>query len=113
MTKITQDFQFWTGEDKSIVYTVTDSTGASVSLSSYTAHWLLQDEPDSGSLIKLKTGGSGVVCSGCTATVTLAASHTSGCNLNGLYYVELSACDSASNRSVLAVGQAQIHRSGY
>lgn len=113
MTKIRQDFEFYTGEDKNIIYTITDAAGASVNLSGYTVHWLLQDDPATGSLLRYKTGGSGVTVSGCTATVTLAGSNTAGCNLSGLYYVELSACDGSNNEAVLATGYATIHRRGY
>lgn len=113
MTKIRQDFELWTGEDKSLQYTITDETGASVNLAGYTIHWLLQDEYNSGSLIKLKTGGSGIAVSGCTATVTVSGSNTAGCALSGLYYTELSACDTSGLVSILAIGDATINRRGY
>jgi hypothetical protein len=113
VTKIRQDFEIWTGEDKVLQYTITNETGASVNLAGYTAHWLLQDEYNSGSLLRLKTGGSGVVVSGCTATVTVSGSDTAGCALSGLYYTELTACDTSRLMSVLAIGEATINRRGY
>lgn len=113
MTKTAQDFEFWTGEDKTVRYTVTDATtGASINLAGYSASWILQDEPDSGSLLKYVTG-DGLTVSGCTAAIDLSASDTSGCNLSGTYYTELSACDLQNNIAVLAVGTARIHRRGY
>jgi uncharacterized protein YceK len=75
--------------------------------------WVLQDEPDSGSLLRLRTGGSGLTMSGCSAIVTLAASLTAGCDLDGTYYTEVSASNSSSAVSVLAWGWATIHRRAY
>lgn len=112
MTKTIQDFEYWTGEDKTLRYTITDVAGASVDMTGASAFWLLQDEPDSGSLILLKTGGSGITVSGCTVDASLAASLTSGCALEGTYYTELSACDTSGNADVLAVGYASIYRRG-
>ena len=113
MTKVAQDFEFWTGEDKSLVYTVTGSDGASMNLTDYSASWLLQDEPESGSLLRYVSTDSEVTVSGCTVTVAIPASDTSGCSLSGTYYTELSACDTSNLISVLAVGTATIHRRGY
>jgi len=112
MTKAAQDFEFWTGEDKTLTYIVTDTNGASVAMSGMAGQWVLQDEENSGSLIRLTTT-SGIAMSGCTAVVTLAGSHTSGCDLDGTYYTEISACNSASLVSVLAWGWATIHRRAY
>ena len=113
MTKPAQDFEFWTGEDKTLTYTITDSTGASVHMAGMSGEWVLQDEENSGSLIRLQTGGSGVTMSGCTAIVALSGSMTAGCTLDGTYYTEVSASDSNNNVSVLAWGWATIHRRAY
>lgn len=113
MSKTQQDFEFWVGDDKSIQYAIEDSAGASVDVSGFTCRWVIQDEPDSGSLLVYWTGGSGVVVTGCTATVALAGSDTAGCAWEGTYYTELSACDGSGNDTVLAVGYADVHRRGY
>lgn len=112
MTKTAQNFDYWTGTEQNLIYTITDANAASVDMDGASAWWLLQDEPDSGSLILLKTGGSGVAVSGCTVTVAIPASLTAGCALEGTYYAELSACDTSGNADILAVGYANIHRRG-
>lgn len=113
MTTTQQDFEYWTGEDKSLVYTITDENSASVNMTGMSCRWVLQDEPDSGSILVYRTGGSKITVSGCTVTVAIAGSDTSGCGLSGTYYTELSASDTSSNVAVLAVGYANIHRRGY
>lgn len=113
MTKLDQNFDYWTGTDKTLAYGITDSTGASKDVAGMTVWWLLQDEPGSASLMRLKTGGSGITLSGSVVSVTLAASLTAGCaNLSGTFYTELSASDSASNADILAVGYATINKKG-
>lgn len=113
MTKIRQDFSFWTGEDKNLIYTITDGSGASINLTGYSASWLLFDDPSTGSILSYYTG-SGISISGCTFTVALTASDTSGCTLAGIdYYSELSACDGSDNVAVLATGTVSIRRRGY
>jgi len=113
MTKAAQDFEFWTGEDKVLTYTITDTAGASVAMAGMAGAWVLQDEENSGSLLRLATSGSGVVMSGCTVVVSLSGSLTTGCNLDGTYYTEVSASDTNSNVSILAWGWATIHRRAY
>lgn len=111
MTATGQNFSFWTGEDKDLVYVIDSGTvGASVLVISFTAEWRLADEPGSGSLICYKTGGSGITLSGCTITVALAAADTAGCTIDGTYWTELSASDSNNKTNVLATGWATIHR---
>jgi hypothetical protein len=112
MTKLDQNFEYWTGTDKTIQYGITDSTGASQSVTSFTCEWRLFDEPNSSSLLRLKTSGSGITTSTSVVDVVLAASLTAGCNLSGTYYHELSACDSSGNADILAVGYARIHKKG-
>lgn len=110
VTKQNQDFTFWTGEDKNLVYAITDGTSASVDVGAFTAEWRLSDEPGGASLLRYASGGSGIVLSGCTATVSLAASDTAGCNINGTYWAELSASDGEGYTDILATGWAIINR---
>ena len=110
MTKTQQDFTYYTGEDKDLRYTITDENDASLLTTSMTAEWYLRDEPDSASLLRYATSGSGVSLSGCTITVSVAASDTAGCTLSGTYYTELAASDSAGKAAALAWGYATIHR---
>ena len=113
MTKLDQNFEYWTGTDKILQYSITDaSSGASVNTTSMTVKWLLFDEPNSASLIRLMTGGSGIVASGSVISVTIAASLTAGCNLSGTFYTELSGSDASNNADVLAVGYATINKKG-
>lgn len=112
MTKLDQSFDLWTGTDKTLNYSITDASGASQNMAGMTVWWLLQDEPGSASIMRLKTSGSGITTSTSVVSVVLAASLTAGCNLSGTYYTELSASDSASNADVLAVGYVTINRKG-
>ena len=109
MTKEQQNFSFWTGEDKNLIYDITDETGASLNVTAMTGEWHLRDEPDSSSLIHYISGGSGVSLSGCSMTVVLAASDTAGCSMDGTYYSTLSACDSSGNAALLAWGWVKVH----
>jgi len=113
MTKIAQDFEYWTGDDKTLIYTITGSDSGSVNMTGATCEWVLQDERNSGSLLLLKTGGSGITVSGCTINVQLAASDTIGQTWKGTYFTQLAASDSGGNAAVLAVGTAQVHRRAY
>ena len=109
MTKTQQNIEFWTGEDKFFLYDILDNTGASVLVTSFTGEWHLRDEPDGASLLHYITGGSGVTLSGCTMTVTLAASDTAGCSMDGTYYATLSGSDGSGNAQLLAWGWAKVH----
>lgn len=98
----------WSGDHKNLTYTVTDSNGASVILTSACAAWVLANDPASGSLVRLTTdSGSGITISGCTFTVSLSPAHTSG--LAGTYYYEAQVRDTASNVSTVATGTAKIN----
>lgn len=105
MTKINQDFSMWSGDHKNVRFTTTDSNSASVDLAGASIIWTLSENARSGSLLQLDTDG-GVTISGCTYTVSLSPTHTSG--LAGTYYHESQARDSASDISTIAVGEAQI-----
>ena len=113
MTKTQQNFNYWIGGEKTIRFTVSDDDGASIDLTGASVWWLMQDEPDSGSLILLKTGGSGITISGCTADVLIAASLTEGCALSGTYPHQLTASGVGNTPDVLAVGVVTVHRKLY
>lgn len=112
MTKLDQNFEYWTGTDKTLDYSITNASSGSQSMVGMTVQFLLTDEPNSPSILRLRTSGSGVTVSSSVVSVVLAASLTAGCNLEGTYYTELSASDTASIADVLAVGYARIHRKG-
>ena len=112
MTKLDQNFDYWTGTDKTLLYSITDaSSGASTDTTNWSVAWLLQDEPGTASLLRIASG-SGIVASGSVISVALAGSLTAGCNLSGTYYTELSASTTASSTDVLAVGYATINKKG-
>jgi hypothetical protein len=109
MTTTGQNFEMWSGDHKNLIYTVTDASSASVSLTGASVLWVLSDQINGASLARLTTdSGSGVTVSGCTFTVSLSPVHTSG--LAGVYYTEAQVRDSASNVSTVAVGTAKINR---
>jgi hypothetical protein len=112
MTKLDQNFDLWTGTDRTLAYSITNASGASQNMSGFTAQFLLMDEPGSASLLRLRTSGSGVTISTSVVSVVLAASLTAGCNLSGTYYTELSASDSSGNADVMAVGYVTINKKG-
>jgi len=113
MTKTNQNARIFTGEDKNLVFTITDSTGASVDMAGASAWWIMQDETSSGSILLLKTGGSGVTVSGSTVTVAVPGSLTGGCSLSGTYFHQLSASDTSDQVSVLSEGVITFDRRLY
>lgn len=105
--KVEQNFRMHSANHKNVTFTVTDGDGASVDCTGACVTWWLSEEPESGSLIKRHTdSGCGISVSGCTFTVSLSPTHTSG--LSGTYYHESKMRDSASQESTVAVGWAQI-----
>jgi hypothetical protein len=105
MTKINQDFTVWSGDHKNVRFTTTDSNSASVDLAGASILWTLSENIRSGSILQLSTD-DGVTISGCTYTVSLSPTHTSG--LAGTYYHESQARDSASDISTVATGKMQV-----
>ena len=104
MTKTNQNFEMWQGDGKTLVFSVTASTGIGQDLTGNTASWIIQDEEDSACL----SGQVAGVVSGSLVNVILAASDTSG--LCGFYYHELSLTASGSPVTA-AIGTAKINRS--
>lgn len=106
-TKTGQDFTIWSGDNKNVTFTVTDSNSASVDLTGACVAWVLSNTPATASIVRLHSdSGCGITVSGCTFTVSLSPTHTSG--LAGTYYHEAQVRDSASDISTVAVGTATI-----
>lgn len=109
MTKVQQNFEMWSGDNKDVIYTVTNGTGASKDLTGTSVVWVLSEDPSSGSLVKRSTdSGSGITIAGCTFTVSLSPTDTS--SLAGLYYHESQVRDGTSDISTVAVGHVKINR---
>ena len=106
MTLKSQDFEMWSGEDKTLNFTVYDSSGCPAVLSG-SGEWILSTDLASGSVIR-KTTDDGITMSGCLFAVTLSGSDTE--NLGGLYYHEAEYINANSQRSVLAVGTGYIQK---
>ena len=108
VAKTKQNFTMWSGDHKELTFTTTDSDSASVDLTGTSVIWQLSETPTSGSLVKRSTdSGCGISISGCTYTVSLCPTHTSG--LVGIYYHESQVRDTGSNVSTVAVGWATIN----
>lgn len=111
MTKKAQNFEMWAGDSKSLVITVTGSSGAGHDLSGASVVWTLKENVDSASLIKRSTdSGCGISISTSTLTISLSPTHTE--NLSGVYYHEGEATDPTGDVSTLFVGTARIFNSG-
>ena len=86
---------------------MTNTAGASVNLTGASVVWVLATRSGGASLSRLTSdSGSGITVSGCTFTVSLSSTHTSG--LAGVYYHEAQVRDSGSNISTVAVGTVDI-----
>ncbi len=108
MTKVSQDFELWAGDNCDVTFTITDSTGASKDLTGGSAVWALSEAPASASLVrKTSDAASDVVISGCTFTVYLVPVETSA--LVGNYFHEAQVRDSASKVSTVTVGNVLIN----
>jgi hypothetical protein len=107
MTSVNQNFVMFSGDDKTLRFTVLDSSSASIDLTGASVTWMLATDDKSASLIKKSTdSGCGISISGCTFDVDLSPSDTDG--LTGVYYHEAQVRDSASDLSTVATGWANI-----
>jgi len=110
MTSVNQNFTIYGGNTNSVSIGVTlDAGTSSASLGSCSAVWIVENEVESGSLIRLTTD-SGISLSGSIATLAISPSLTSG--LSGKYYHELVVTDAASNVSTVTTGIVTIKKSG-
>lgn len=108
MTKQSQDFLMWSGDDKVITVTVYDSDDVVVDITGATIAWQLSQNVDSAALIT-KTAGDGVVLSDPTNgqfTITLDPADTA--SLSGRYYHEAQITDSSGDISTGLVGHTTI-----
>lgn len=97
-----QDFTIWSGDDKSLVITLTDGTDTTGG----SAVWTLANSPTGPSLVRLTTD-AGITMSGSVITVTLQPSHTAG--LAGIFYHECQFRNSASKVATTTVGTVVIN----
>jgi|10_taG_2_1085330.scaffolds.fasta_scaffold52496_2 hypothetical protein len=107
MTSINQDFTLYSGDDKTIVVTITNSSGQIVNLTGLTAaQFVAKKYSKSSSVDVTKTLGAGITNAAPTTgklTITLDAADTSGLT-PGEYYVEVRIKDSASRLGTVSVG---------
>lgn len=109
MTKVQQDFEMWSGDHKTVIFTITGSDSASANLSGACGVWVLANDAKSASFARLTSdSGCGMTLSGCTATLSLSPVHTAG--LAGFYYHELQIRDANTNISTVAVGTVTINQ---
>jgi len=114
MTKLAQNAEIWAGDYKDLVVTITGSDGSGYSLAGASVTWILEASPGSGSLLRKFSEGSsaasGMTIS--TSTLTISLSPTDTQSLEGVYYHEAEAKDSASRATTLLVGTLKINKSG-
>lgn len=112
---ITADDQWFTGEDKSLVFTVYQSDGSTAEdITGWSLSWMLKRnkrDADADALIT-KTTGDGIALttpeSG-VCTVSVADTETEDLR-GGRYYHELKRTD-AGSEAVLSYGSAQVQQS--
>lgn len=112
---ITADDDFFIGEDKSLVFTVTDAAGDALNISGWSLSWMVKrrraDADGSALIVKttdddiaLTTPGDGV------CTVLVADTDTDAMLPGTLYYHELKRTD-AGFETVLAYGELTLRPS--
>ena len=94
------------GENKSIIFTVTQKDGSPKILDNGNAKFVITN---GNSIIIQKILGNGVLISGNKITVLLDASDTIG--LYGNYSFELRAVDEQENSNVVSIGMIEIKKS--
>ena len=103
MTKRNQSFKTWAGEDITLSFGITDASGNSQDNTGNTASWILADEFNTASLLRLTAEITGSLIN-----VPIEASMTSGSA--GIFTHHL--FGSASGSAVMfATGTAEIERS--
>ena len=109
MTKQSQDFLMWSGDDKTITVTVYDNDDVVVDITGATITWELSQNVDSTALIS-KTVGSGITLSDPTNGIfTIALDPADTASLSGRYYHEAEITDAAGDVSTALVGHATIN----
>lgn len=100
-----QDFHVFAGDDFDLVFTVTDESGASITLTGMTFEWRLVGLDSTTKVFKTSAGGS-ISASGSTVTVSGAAADT--VNLVGNYQHQLRGIDSLGKNQVMAYGRLTV-----
>ena len=114
MTKLSQNVEMWAGDYRDLIVTITRSDNAAYSLAGASVTWILEYAPGSGSLVRKfgegATAASGMTISTSTLTISLSPADTQ--SLEGTFYHEAEAKDSASRVATLLVGSLKINKSG-
>lgn len=105
MTKINQNASAWSGDYHQLIFSVTDSTGASQNMTGMTACWGLFPEDDLTASLLKKAG----TISGSLVIITLATGNTTGSV--GRYYHELQLTDASNNSVTAATGILTLFQS--
>jgi len=61
---ITDDHEWFVGEDKTIAFHVKDASGVPVNIATWDMEWALKANPDSVALLSKETGGDGITVTG-------------------------------------------------
>jgi len=108
---VNQDFVTYVGDDVSPIFTVVDSTGAAVDISSVTEIVWICQHLDTGSAavtLKKSTGGITFVTTGTDGKFQVAITHTITATLAGFYIHEASITDATGNVTTVSVGRMQV-----
>ena len=116
MAKIKQDFSLYAGEDKDIVFTITNDAGAAVDLSTaLKVIWVVARlaSTQQNLITKIYEGATLTpIISGTSNNIlTISITGTETEILNGKYRHELRLVNATSAESVLAIGQCQVYNS--
>ena len=110
MTTTGQDVTMWSGDDITIVVTVTTNGTSAVDITAYTVSYVLQTDAFTANVTKA-TGGSGITITDAINgefTVTLADTDTSG--LSGRCYHEAQVTDGSGNKYTVMTGTVTINK---
>ncbi len=110
MTKVSQNFTAWSGDDLTPRFTITGSDSAGENVTGASIVWVLFDSPTGSSLVRKTTASTGhITISASIIDVNVSASDTSG--LTGDYYHELQIIRASDGKiQTAAVGWVTINR---
>jgi hypothetical protein len=103
------DFEIRTGQTWSYTLTWTDSTGALVNLTGYSATMKAKADPNDTTAIFTLTSGSGITLGGVAGTIIIALSATeTAALLSGVYYYDLLLTSGGSTKDYLIYGTLSV-----
>jgi hypothetical protein len=109
MTVKNQNFEMYQGENKVLVFDITDSSGSSKDLTGCSATFVVYGGTSATNKIEKSSTDGEITFYGNDVKVFLVPSDTSG--ISGKFYWELRLVDGANNSEIVAVGTYVVIKS--